>query len=105
MRQLMLIVVIALSAARLSAQDSLRLSTQHGVGVGLSVKDSVRAHLFARDSVRVLCLYGSVPAKGWKGVEPQFRKGMFTRLINLRGGHVGVETGASAANGTKTNGR
>jgi hypothetical protein len=50
--------------------------------------------LTAQDSIRVLCLYGSVPAKGYKGVEPQFRKGMFTRLINLRGGHVGVETGA-----------
>jgi len=51
-------------------------------------------NLPAQDSVRVLCLYGSVPAKGYKGVEPQFHKGMFTRLINLRGGHVGVETGA-----------
>ena len=49
--------------------------------------------LSAQDSIRVLCLYGSVPAKGWKGVEPQFNKGLFTRLINLRGGHVGVEAG------------
>src|ERR1700743_2243604 len=47
----------------------------------------------AQDSVRVLCVYGSVPAKGWKGVEPVFHKGLFTRVLHLRGGHVGVETG------------
>ena len=46
----------------------------------------------AQDSIRVLCLYGSIPAKGWKGIEPVFHKGILTRTINLHGGHVGVET-------------
>jgi hypothetical protein len=50
----------------------------------------------AQDSVRVLCLYGSVPAKGWQGREPEFKRGMFTRTINMQGGHVGIEVGADS---------
>src|ERR1700761_5226505 len=45
----------------------------------------------AQDSIRVLCVYGSVPAKGWEGKETIFKKKLFERFIALHGGHVGVE--------------
>jgi hypothetical protein len=44
------------------------------------------------DSVRVLCLYGSIPAKGWQGKEPMHGpNSMLGRMVKLHGGHVAIE--------------
>jgi len=44
------------------------------------------------DSVRILCLYGSIPAKGWQGKEPmRGPNSMLGRMVKLHGGHVTVE--------------
>lgn len=43
-------------------------------------------------SIRILCLYGSIPAKGWMGIEPMYGpNSLINRAAKLRGGHVGVE--------------
>ena len=44
------------------------------------------------DSVRVLCLYGSIPAKGWWGREPMYGpNSVLGRMVKLHGGHVTIE--------------
>lgn len=44
------------------------------------------------DSVRVLCLYGSIPARGFQGKEPMHGpNSMLGRMVKLHGGHVTVE--------------
>src|ERR1700761_9075285 len=44
------------------------------------------------DSVRVLCLYGSIPAKGWEHKEPMHGpNSMLGRMVKLHGGHVTIE--------------
>src|ERR1700761_1894720 len=44
------------------------------------------------DSVRVFCLYGSIPAKGWERKEPMHGpNSMLGRMVKLHGGHVTVE--------------
>ncbi len=44
------------------------------------------------DSIRVLCLYGSIPAKGWRGREPMYGpNSMLGRMVKLHGGHVTIE--------------
>jgi hypothetical protein len=44
------------------------------------------------DSIRVLCLYGSIPAKGWQGKEPMHGpNSMLGRMVKLHGGHVTIE--------------
>jgi hypothetical protein len=46
----------------------------------------------AEYSIRVLCLYGSIPAKGFMGKEPMYGpNSIFNRTVRLRAGHVGVE--------------
>ena len=43
-------------------------------------------------TIRVLCLYGSIPAKGWMGREPMYGPNtLINRTAKLHGGHVGVE--------------
>ena len=43
-------------------------------------------------TIRVLCLYGSIPAKGWMGREPMYGPNtLINRTTKLHGGHVGVE--------------
>ncbi|GGB23142.1 hypothetical protein [Puia dinghuensis] len=44
------------------------------------------------DSIRVLCLYGSIPAKGFEGKEPMYGGYNFiNRITKLHGGHACVE--------------
>ena len=44
------------------------------------------------DSVRVLCLYGSIPARAYRGKEPMHGpNSMLGRMVKLHGGHVTVE--------------
>jgi len=35
------------------------------------------------DSIRVLCLYGSIPAKGWRGREPMYDRSHLHRETSL----------------------
>jgi len=44
------------------------------------------------DSIRILCLYGSVPAKGFEGKEPMYGpKNFFNKMAKMHGGHVSIE--------------
>jgi hypothetical protein len=44
------------------------------------------------DSIRILCLYGSIPAKGWVGKEPMYGpNNLFNRMAKMHGGHVAIE--------------
>src|SRR5579859_4499231 len=44
------------------------------------------------DSVRILCLYGSVPAQGFEGREPMYGpNNLFNRIAKMHGGHVAIE--------------
>lgn len=46
----------------------------------------------AVDSIRILCLYGSVPAKGFEGKEPFYGpNNLFNRMAKMHGGHVAIE--------------
>src|SRR5579863_3694478 len=43
-------------------------------------------------TIRILCLYGSVPAKGYWKVEPLHgSRNMVNLVAKLHGGHVGIE--------------
>ena len=43
-------------------------------------------------TIRILCLYGSIPAKGWMDIEPMYGpNSLINRTAKLHGGHVGVE--------------
>jgi hypothetical protein len=44
------------------------------------------------DSIRILCLYGSVPAKGFEGKEPMYGpNNIFNRMAKMHGGHASIE--------------
>ena len=44
------------------------------------------------DSIRILCLYGSIPAKGFEKKEPMYGpNNLFNRLAKMHGGHVAIE--------------
>ena len=46
----------------------------------------------AQYTIRVLCLYGSIPANGFMGKEPMYGpNSILNRTVRLRAGHVGVE--------------
>jgi hypothetical protein len=53
---------------------------------------SLRTYAGAEYTIRILCLYGSVPAKGFMGREPMAGpNSILNRTVRLRAGHVGVE--------------
>jgi hypothetical protein len=44
------------------------------------------------DSIRILCLYGSIPAKGFEGKEPMYGpKNIFNKMSKMHGGHASIE--------------
>jgi len=44
------------------------------------------------DSIRILCLYGSIPAKGFAGKEPMYGPNNFiNKMTKMHGGHVSIE--------------
>ena len=44
------------------------------------------------DSIRILCLYGSIPAKGFEGKEPMYGpNNIFNRMSKMHGGHASIE--------------
>ena len=44
------------------------------------------------DSIRVLCLYGSIPAKGFMGKEPMYGPNtLINRMAKMHGGHAAIE--------------
>ncbi|HEY4336004.1 MAG TPA: hypothetical protein VGM89_08905 [Puia sp.] len=44
------------------------------------------------DSIRILCLYGSIPAKEFRGREPMYGpNNVFNKMAKMHGGHVAIE--------------